>query len=85
VSRHTFDGSPLAPGVNVDVVDIDAGLRQAAAFGYGDPRAVMVTEYALRRWQRGEEDGAERTWLSYYPRDFTSFRVIVAAAVAKSR
>jgi hypothetical protein len=79
---RTFSGEPLTPGVNLDHVDIDAGLREAAAAGFGDTTALMVTTYALQRHQRGEEAGAERTWLSYYPTDLTSWRRILAAAVA---
>lgn len=79
---RTIDGSPLTPGVNVDPVSYDAGLAAAIDLGYGDPAARMVVTYALQRHARGEEDGAERTWLAEYPRDFTSWRVILAAAVA---
>lgn len=39
--------------------------------------------YALQRHQRGEEDGAQRTWLSYYPHDLTSWYRILAAALAE--
>lgn len=72
----------LIPGVNVDHVDIAAGLCQAAKLGYDDAIAQMVTMYALQRHQRGEEDGAQRTWLSYYPSDLTSWYMILAAAVS---
>lgn len=72
----------LIPGVNVDRVDIAAGLRQAAKLGYDDATAQMVATYALQRHQRGEEEGAQKTWVHQYPRDLTSWYVIVAAAVA---
>jgi len=42
----------------------------------------MVVQYALLRWARGEEAGAEATWRRYFPRDFTSWWVILAAAIA---
>lgn len=80
--RRDFNGGPLQPGINADRVDIAAGLAEAARIGYGDDLAAMVVQYALQRWQRGEEDGAERTWLAEYPRDLTSWRRILAAAVA---
>jgi hypothetical protein len=54
----------LVPGVNVDLVDIDAGLRQATRFDCRSPEHLMVAEYALRRHSRGEEDGAQRTAMS---------------------
>jgi hypothetical protein len=75
----------LVPGQsgNVDALDIEAGLREAALIGYGDAKAQMVTQYALQRWQRGEETGAERTWLTEYPyNSFTAWRRILAAAIA---
>lgn len=74
----------LVSGVNVDALDIGAGLAQARSFGYGDSEAQLIVTYALQRHGRGEEEGAERTWLSYFPHDFTSWRVILAAAVASA-
>jgi len=76
-------GMPLVPGYNVDPVDISAGLECAVKIGYDDGIAEMVVVYALQRHQRGEEDGAERTWLAQYPRDLTSWRMILASAVAQ--
>lgn len=70
------------PGYNVDRVDIDAGLDAAVELGFDSAEDEMVTEYALMRWARGEEDGAERTWLRQHPRDLTSWRMVIAAAVA---
>lgn len=78
---QTVDGSPLKPGVNVDPVDISAGLRRAASFGYGDWKARMVVEAALCRHRRGEEESAMKLWLSEYPRDLTSWYAILASAV----
>lgn len=71
----------LIPGVNVDRVDIDAGLAMAVTLNYDDPEAQMVTQYALQRWQRGEEEGADRTWIGQYPHDLTSWRAILSAAI----
>lgn len=77
----TIDGSPLVPGVNVDRVDVAAGLRLGRAFGYGDGESQMVLEYALMRHRRGEEDGAQRSALSGGI-DLTSWYAVLAAALA---
>ncbi|WP_284982398.1 hypothetical protein [Arthrobacter sp. efr-133-TYG-118] len=74
----------LIPGVNVDRVDVAAGCRMAAQLGYSDFQAQMIVEYAPMRHHRGEEGGAERTWLAQFPRDLTSWRAILAHAVAKT-
>lgn len=71
----------LVAGVNIDQIDVGAGLRKAAELGYDDATAQMVTEYALMRHGRGEEDGAEHTWLHQHPRDLTSWKVILACAI----
>lgn len=76
---RTFDGAPLTPGVNVDRVDVEAGISLAARFGYDGPLYQMVVEYALMRHRRGEEDGAQRTAL-HYGIDLTSWYAILAAA-----
>ncbi len=74
----------LIPGVNVDRVNVAAGMAMAVTLGYDDAYAQMVTEYALMRHRRGEEQGAQRTWLSEYPRDLTSWEVILAYAIASA-
>lgn len=71
----------LVPGVNVDPVDIEAGMAQASQLGYTSQQERMVIEYALNRWRRGEEDGAEQT-ITSHGIDYTSWRVILAAGVA---
>lgn len=81
MSNRTWLGGPLTPGVNVDKLNIAAGLRMAATVGYGSDRDQMVVTYALQRWTRGEEDGADRTWQSEFPRDMTSWRMILASAM----
>jgi hypothetical protein len=73
----------LVPGVNVDRVDIDCGMAQARKLGYTDTNELMVIEYALQRWQRGEEDGAEATIRSHRI-DYTAWRVVLAYAVASA-
>ena len=77
----TKRGEYLVPGYNVDRVDLVASLALATAFGYGDPQSQMVATYALRRWSRGEETGADRTALSGGI-DLTSWRAILAAGCA---
>jgi hypothetical protein len=79
--RTDGSGWPLVPRVNVDVVDTGKGLREAAKIGYGGEQDQLVVWYALWRHQHGEEDGAERTWLSEYPRDLTSWKRILSAAL----
>jgi hypothetical protein len=71
----------LVAGWNVDRIDVTAGVKQAAALGYGDAESQMVVEYALMRHARAEEEGAERTALSGGI-DFTSWRICLAAARA---
>jgi hypothetical protein len=79
--RRDAGGNALVPGVNADVVDIGKGVAEAAVCGYESPVAQMVVMYALQRHQRGEEAGAERTWLSYYRHDLTSWKRILSAAL----
>lgn len=50
----------LVAGVNVDRLDIEAGIRELAECGYSEPKTKMIIEYALARWMRGEEDAAQR-------------------------
>lgn len=82
MTSHTWDGLPLTPGVNVDAIDRAAGIESAKALGYDDGEALMVVDYALARHARGEEDGAQRTWLRQFPTDLTSWYVILASAMA---
>lgn len=83
-ARRDVHGRPLKPGVNVDKVDIEAGLKQAAEFGYGDERAQMVAMYALRRHARGEEEGARYSAV-HNGIDLTSWNVILSAAIAAAQ
>jgi hypothetical protein len=73
-------GLPLVPGVNVDPVDISAGMAEAGACGFDGAADLIVIEYALRRWLRGEEEGAEAT-IRHNLIDYTAWRRILAAAV----
>lgn len=79
--ERTHHGERLVPGWNVDKLDIAAGMRLAAEFGYDDAESQMVVEYALMRHRRGEEDGAQRSALSGGI-DLTTWYAILAAARA---
>jgi hypothetical protein len=82
-SALVLPGVPLVPGYNVDRVDVAAGMARGVILNYRSPEHQMVIEYALMRHARGEEDGAERSALSGGI-NFTSWRVILAAAVASA-
>jgi hypothetical protein len=84
MSARTFTGEPLTPGVNVDRIDVEAGLEMAEHLGYtSNGNEVMVATYALQRHARGEEEGAERTWLGQFGRrSFTDWRAVLAVAMA---
>lgn len=75
-------GGPLVPGVNADKLSVAAGIDAGTELGFESAEDEMVTQYALLRWARGEEAGAEATWLRRHPRDLTSWRVILATAMA---
>lgn len=72
------------PGYDVDRVDVAAGLRELKAIGYGEPETVMVIEYALRRWARGEEEAAQRGAIdrSFHGISLTCWLRVIAAARA---
>ena len=82
------------PGVNVDPIDVAAGMTKLAELGWSperDARTFMVIEYALLRWGRGEEQQAERLAIAQGETDpvfkaaaidLTSWRVVLASAVA---
>lgn len=74
----------LITGVNVDPVDLTAGLELAAALGYNSAEHQMVTQYALMRHARGEEDGAQQSALSGGI-DLTSWCAILAAAITAAQ
>jgi len=76
---------PRIPGHNVDRVDVAAGLHELKEIGYTEPETVMVIEYALMRWARGEEEAAQRGAIdrSFHGISFTCWlRVLAAARVA---
>ena len=84
MTGRTFDGRPLTPGLNVDALDIHAGVKQASALGFGvTAEDLHVAAYALQRHARGEEDGAEKTWMGHFGKhNLTGWRMVLAAAMA---
>ena len=83
MSRVTWDGAPLTPGVNVDAVDIEAGLKRLSELGYRHGNAQMEVSYNLRRWARGEESEADLSMgRSLSGVGYTAWRMVLAAALA---
>lgn len=76
--------SHRVPGYNVDRLDIAAGLRELKACGYTEPHTVMVIEYALMRWARGEEKAAQIGAIdrSFHGINLTCWLRVLAAAMA---
>jgi hypothetical protein len=76
----------LIPGLNVDRLDIAAGMRELAACGYPatETERHMVIQYALQRWARGEEEAAQRGAIdqSFHGIDLTSWLRVLSAAMA---
>lgn len=83
----TWDGSRLIPGFNVDKLDVQAGLRELQACGYNEPNTVMVIQYALQRWMRGEEEQAQRGAIdrTFYGINLTSWTRVLSAAMAAAQ
>ncbi len=48
---------PRIPGHNVDCIDVAAGISELKICGYTETKTVMVIEFALMRWARGELGG----------------------------
>jgi hypothetical protein len=71
----------------VDRIDVAAGLRELQVCGYTEPKTIMVIEYALSRWARGEEEQAQRGAIdhSFHGINLTCWIRILAAARATER
>lgn len=69
-------------GHNLDPVDVNAGVREAALIGYGSPTEVMVIGHALNLWRRGEEETCKKVMRRDAKVDETSLTRILAAALA---
>lgn len=74
----------LVVGVNVDPVNVEAGLLELAKCGYQGHVTTMVIEHALNRWGRGEEEAAQRgaTDSSFHGITLTCWYRVLAAARA---
>lgn len=72
------------PGVNVDPVDVAAGMAMLEQTGHASRLTQMVIEHSLQLWARGEEHTAEKKAIdkSFNGIDMTSWRMVLAAAVA---
>lgn len=72
------------PGHNVDRIDVAAGLVELKECGYDEPETVMVIEYALLRWARGEEEQAQRGAIdkSFHGINLTCWIRVLAASRA---
>jgi len=81
---RTFNGSQLVTGVNKDALNIKAGLQELTRCGYDDPKTIMVIEYALARWSRGEETQAHKGAIdaSFHGVNLISWTRVLAAAMA---
>jgi hypothetical protein len=75
----------LIPGRNVDIIDVEAGLKELAACSYTDPYTIVIIDYALRRWARGEEEAAQRGAIdtSNFGVTLTCWYRILAAAIVR--
>lgn len=74
----------LIPGYNVDKIKVEAGLLELRKCGYDEARTIMVIDYALKRWMRGEEEQAQRAAIdkTFHGIDLTSWVRVLAAARA---
>ena len=70
---------------NVDKINVEAGLKELVKTGYTDVRTIMVIEYNLNRWAKGEEKAAQKGAIDkdYYGIDLTSWIRVLAAARAE--
>lgn len=77
----------LVPGVNVDAINIEAGLKELVVCGYSNQQTKLVIEYALARWAKGEEEAAERGAIDtgFYGISLTCWRRVLAAACAEGQ
>lgn len=87
---YTLFSAQLVPGVNLDSLNIDAGLKELVNCGYPETEVErhMVIQYALQRWARGEEEAAQRGAIdhSFHGITLTSWiRVISAAMVGANK
>lgn len=83
---YTVFGTGLIPGVNLDRLDIGAGMRELVKCGYPEAEAERhyVIQYALQRWARGEEEAAQRGAIdeSFHGINLMSWLRVISAARA---
>ncbi|PLC06357.1 hypothetical protein CY658_04810 [Variovorax sp. RO1] len=76
----------LTPGVNVDRIDVAAGMRALVECGYPTTEVERhyAIQHALMRWARGEEEQAVRGAIdrSFYGIDLTSWLRVLACSRA---
>lgn len=76
----------LITGVNVDPINVAAGMKELVACGYPETEINRhcVIEHALMRWARGEEHQAQRGAIdaSFHGIDLTSWHRVLSAAMA---
>ena len=84
MSRTINRPTQRIPGHDIDRIDVAAGLRELKACGYSEPETIMVIEYALMRWARGEEEAAQRGAIdrSFHGINLTCWLRVLAAAQA---
>lgn len=74
----------LIPGHNVDIIDVEVGLRELDVCGYHEVETRSVVNYALQRWARGEEEAAQRAAIdqSFHGINLTCWVRVLAASCA---
>lgn len=76
----------LIPGVNVDKINVKAGLLELQQCGYPteETERYMLIGHCLMLWARGEETTAQRAAIdpSFYGIDLTSWLRVLANARA---
>ncbi len=84
MNRTTNRPTKRIPGHDVARIDVAAGLRELKIIGYVEQHTVMVVEYALQRWARGEEEAAQRGAIdqAFHGINLTCWIRVLAAARA---
>jgi hypothetical protein len=73
----------LKTGHNVDKINVANGLKELTNCGYDSPETVMVIDYCLVRWARGEEVEAQKQAIdkSFHGIEFICWIRVLAAAI----
>ncbi len=76
----------LTSGYNVDKINIEAGINMLKDLGYTDERTIVVINYCLLRWSKGEELRAQMmaTDEDFYGIDLTSWLRVLSAAIKEA-